>query len=68
MDKAEKMDCSANGEVIFWATSLLLSQSSKMTDPISQRIGSIGRRKEVRYPDHSNKEQRIVLTGSTEKG
>jgi hypothetical protein len=68
MDKAEKMDCRANGEVTFCAMSLLLCQSSKMTDPISQRMGLIGRRKGVRYPDHSNKEQRIVLTGSTEKG
>lgn len=38
MDRAEKMDCRANGEVILWAMSPLLSQSSKISNPISQRI------------------------------
>jgi hypothetical protein len=40
MDKVEKMDCRANGEVILWAISPLLSQSSKISNPISQRIQS----------------------------
>ena len=34
------MDCRANGEVILWAISPLLSQSPKISDPISQRIKS----------------------------
>jgi hypothetical protein len=38
MDKVEKMDCRGNGEVILWAMSPLLSQSSKISDPINQRI------------------------------
>jgi len=49
MDKVEKMDCRANGEVTFCAMSPLLSQSSKISNPISQRIGLTGRRKEVGY-------------------
>jgi hypothetical protein len=40
MDKVEKMDCRANGEVTFCAMSPLLSQSPKISDPISQRIES----------------------------
>jgi hypothetical protein len=39
MDKGEKMDCGANGEVIVWAMSPLLSQSPKISSSISQRIG-----------------------------
>ena len=38
MDKREKMDCRANGEVTFYAMSPLLSQSPKISDPLSQRI------------------------------
>jgi hypothetical protein len=38
MDKVGKMDCRANGEVILWAMSPLMSQSSKIPNPISQRI------------------------------
>ena len=40
MDKVEKMDCRANGEIILWAMSSLLSQSPKISNPISQRIES----------------------------
>ena len=50
MDKIEKMDCRANGEVIFCAMRPLLSQRPKITDPINQRIGLTGRRKGVGYP------------------
>jgi hypothetical protein len=50
MDKVEKMDCRANSEVIFCAMSPLLSQSPKISDPISQRIGLTGRRNGVRCP------------------
>jgi hypothetical protein len=39
MDKVEKMDCRANGDVILWAMSPLLSQSPKISDSISHRIG-----------------------------
>jgi hypothetical protein len=40
MDKGEKMDYRANGEVILWAMSPLLSQSLKISNPINQRIES----------------------------
>jgi hypothetical protein len=38
MDQGEKMDCGANGEVTFCAMSLLLSQSPKISDWVSQRM------------------------------
>jgi hypothetical protein len=50
MDKAEKMDCGANGEVILCAKSPLLPQSSNLCDPITQKTGLKGARKEVCYP------------------
>jgi len=37
MDQGEKMDCGANGEVTFCAMGLLLSQSPKISDWVSQR-------------------------------
>jgi hypothetical protein len=40
MDKIEKMDYRANGKVILWAMSPLLSQSPKISNPISERIES----------------------------
>ena len=61
------MDCGANGEVLFCAISPLPTQSLKITDPIWQRIGSIGRRKEAGYQIIHPKEQRIVLTENYEK-
>ncbi len=45
MDHVDKMDCRANGEVIFWAMNPLLSQGPKISDPISQRRGLTGRRR-----------------------
>jgi hypothetical protein len=50
MDKVEKMDCRANDELTFCAISPLLSQSSKISDSISQRIGLRGRKNGVPYP------------------
>jgi len=50
MDKAEKTDCGANGEIILHTKSPLLPESSKIGAPISLRIGLRGARKEVRYP------------------
>jgi len=44
MNKVEKMDCRANGEVIFCAMSLPLSQGPNISDPISQRIGLTGKK------------------------
>jgi len=38
MDKGEKMDCRANGEVTFWAMSPLLSQRPEISDLLSQSI------------------------------
>jgi len=38
MDKGEKMDCRANAEVDFCAANPLLSQSPKISDPVSHRI------------------------------
>jgi len=43
MDKIEKMDGRANGEVIFCAMSPLLSQGPNIPDPISQKVGLTGR-------------------------
>lgn len=48
MDKVEKIDCRANGEVISCAMSLLLRQNPKIRDPISQKVTQAG--KEVTYP------------------
>ena len=39
MDKAEKTDCGANGEIILHTKSPLLPESSNIGDPISLRIG-----------------------------
>jgi hypothetical protein len=50
MDKAEKMDCGANGEILLRTKSPLLSQSPKTCDLISYRTQMKGARKEVRYP------------------
>jgi len=38
MDPGEKTDCGANGEVTFCAIGLLLSQSPKISDWVSQRM------------------------------
>ena len=38
MNKGEKMDCRANAEVDFCAANPLLSQSPKISDPVSHRI------------------------------
>ena len=43
MDKVEKMDCRANGEVIFGAMSPPLSQGPNISDPITQRVRLTGR-------------------------
>jgi hypothetical protein len=51
MDKVEKMDWRANGEVTFCAIRPLLSQSSKISDSISQRIGLRGRKNGGPYPN-----------------
>ncbi len=53
MDKLEKIDCRANGEVTFWAMSPLPSQGSKISDPVGQRIGSRGRRNGDTLSKHS---------------
>ena len=50
MDKAEKMDCGANGELILRTKSPPLSQSPKTCDLISQKTEMREARKEVRYP------------------
>ena len=49
MDKVQKMDRRANGEVTFCAMSPLLSQSPKISAPVSQRIGLTERRNEAHY-------------------
>jgi len=67
MDKVEKMDCGANGEVILCAMSPLLSQSPKLSDPISQRIGLTGKRNRGTVSSHLTQQQRIILTGKYEK-
>jgi hypothetical protein len=50
MDRVEKIDCGANGEVIVHTKRPPLSQSPKTCDLISQRTEMKGARKEVRYP------------------
>ncbi len=50
MDKVEKMDPRANGELILRTKSPLLSRSPKIGNPISLRIGLKAVRKEARYP------------------
>jgi hypothetical protein len=49
MDKVEKMDYGANGEVIFGATNPLPSQSPKISDQGSQRKRLTGGRNWVHY-------------------
>jgi hypothetical protein len=44
MDKVEKMDCGAKGEVVFRAMNSLRSQSPKISDQGSQRKGLTGGR------------------------
>ena len=68
MDKAEKMDPRAKGEVIFCLKEPFDGlRVLKPTNPIDQRRGLTGRRKEVDYPIIQAKQQRIILTGMKEK-
>jgi hypothetical protein len=47
MDRAEKMDCRANGEFIFCAMGPLLSQWPEITDLINQKTELIATRNGV---------------------
>jgi hypothetical protein len=70
MDKVEKMDCRANGEVTFCAMSLLLSQSSKISSPSSQRIESslnVKRNELSRQEYRKNDNGKQLLTNSYQK-
>jgi hypothetical protein len=68
MDRAEKMHCRANGEVIFLCQEPFDGlKVLKPTNPIDQRRGLTGGRKEVDYPIIQAKQQRILLTGMKEK-
>ncbi len=49
MDRVEKIDCEANGELILRTKNPHLPQSPKTCDLISQRPEMDGARKEVRY-------------------
>ena len=50
MDEVEKMDCRANDEVIFCVISPVLSNSVKISNPISRRTQLTERGKGVGYP------------------
>ena len=64
MDKVEKMDCRANGEVIFCAMSPLLSQGPNISDQSAHRVDR--KKKWGPYPIIQAKNNELSGQGYTE--